>query len=186
MWTDAPITADLTAHLDHTSDEFKTIIQEQAVSTHATFRETGSFKFNTGHDVSKLYGALPESLREEITAESEVFARQYVSFRAKVEASIEQIFSQRLSKPLTNPDRKRLAEAEWNELAKSIRESNYTAFVNSNDPGSNNKYLREGWFEEALNQVKLIEEPGDITQYFRYAPHKDKDDSLVKSLCRSK
>ena len=66
----------------------------KAVSTHATFRETGSFKFNTGHDVSKLYGDLPESLREEITAESEVFARQYVSFRAKVEASIEQIFSQ--------------------------------------------------------------------------------------------
>ena len=27
-WTDDPITADLTAHLDHTSDEFKTIIQE--------------------------------------------------------------------------------------------------------------------------------------------------------------
>ena len=27
----------------------------KAVLTHATFRETGSFKFNTGHDVSKLY-----------------------------------------------------------------------------------------------------------------------------------
>ncbi len=27
----------------------------KAVSTHATFRETGSFKFNIGHDVSKLY-----------------------------------------------------------------------------------------------------------------------------------
>ena len=148
----------------------------KAVSTHATFRETGSFKFNTGHDVSKLYGALPESLREEISAESEVFARQYVSFRAKVEASIKQIFSQRLSQPLTNPDRKRLVEAEWNELAKSIRESNYTAFVNSNDPGVDDKYLHEGWFEGALNQVRLIEEPGDITQYFRYAPHEDKDE----------
>ena len=61
-------------------------------------------------------------------------------------------------------------------MAKSIRESNYTAFVNSNDPGVDNKYLREGWFEEALNQAKLIEEPGDITQYFRYAPHEDKDE----------
>ena len=148
----------------------------KAVSTHATFRETGSFKFNIGHDVSKLYRVLPESLREEIAAESEVFAKQYVLFRAKVEASIEQIFPQHPSQPLNNPDRKRLAEAEWNKLAKGIAESPYTAFVNSNDPGVGDKYLHEGWFEEALNQVKLIEEPGDITQYFRYAPHEDKDE----------
>ncbi len=55
-------------------------------------------------------------------------------------------------------------------------ESAYTAFVNSNDPGVGDKYLHEGWFKEALNQVKLIEEPGDITRYFRYAPHEDKDE----------
>ena len=68
------------------------------------------------------------------------------------------------------------SEAEWNELARRIKESTYTAFVNSNDPGVGNKYLHEGWLEEALNQVEFIEAPGDISQYFRYAPHKDKDE----------
>lgn len=145
----------------------------KAVSTHANFRESGSFMFNAGHDVSKLYGALPESLREEVTLESEVFAGQYLSFRASLEARINRMLR---PQPQTNPNRKGLTEAEWNELARNIREGTYTAFVNSNDPGMDEKYLHEGWFEEALSQVKLIEEPGDITQYFRYAPHEDKDE----------
>ena len=148
----------------------------KAVSTQASFREAGSFKFDAGHDVAKLYAALPDSLRDEMVVESEAFAKEYVAFRAKVEADIQRIFGRRFSSSDAQPNRKAQAEAEWNELARRIRESSYTAFVNSNDPGADNKYLHEGWLEEALNQVKLIEEPGDISQYFRYAPHKDKDE----------
>ena len=142
----------------------------KAVSTHATFRQTGTFRFNAGHDVAKLYEALPDSLRDEIAAESEVFATEYVAFRENVEADF-----QRHARPRVFPNKEH-AEAEWNELARRIRESPYTAFVNSNDPGSDDKYLHKGWFDEALNQVKLVEDPGDISQYFRYAPHKDKDE----------
>ena len=61
-------------------------------------------------------------------------------------------------------------------MAKRIRESNYTVFVNSNDPGADDKYLHEGWFKEALKQIKLITGPGDISQYFRYAPQRDRDE----------
>ncbi|MCY4596071.1 MAG: hypothetical protein OXC19_14900 [Bryobacterales bacterium] len=147
----------------------------KAVSTHASFRETRSFRFNAGHDVAKLYAALPDSLRDEIVAESEAFAKEYVAFRAKVEADVGQLFDQRLSPSDAQPNRKEQAEAEWNELARRINESSYTAFVGSNDPGQGNKYLHEGWLEEALSQVESIVEPGDISQYFRYAPHKDKD-----------
>ena len=57
-----------------------------------------------------------------------------------------------------------------------MKESTYTAFVNGTDPGVDDKYLHEGWLEKALNQVRLVEEPGDITQYFRYAPHEDEDE----------
>ena len=148
----------------------------KAVSTHASFRQTCSFKFNAGHDVAKLYAALPDSLRDEIAAESEVFAKEYVAFRANVEADILRIFGRRPSPQHFHPNRNEQAEAEWNELARRIRESTYTAFVNSNDPGIGNKYLHEGWLDEALDQVKLIGEPGDISQYFRYAPHEDKDE----------
>ena len=148
----------------------------KAVSTHASFRETGSFRFNAGHDVAKLYAALPDSLRDEIVVESEEFAKAYVAFRAEVEADIQRIDDRHLSSSDAQPNRKERAEAEWNELARRIKESAYTAFVNSNDPGADNKYLHEGWLEEALNQVKHIEDPGDISQYFRYAPHKDKDE----------
>ena len=147
----------------------------KAIMTHATFRQTGAFRFKAWHDVAKLYEALPDSLRNEIAAESEVFAKEYVAFRTKLEADIQRIFDQRASPPHDHPDRKEHAEAEWNELAERIRERPYTAFVNSNDPGVGNNYLHEGWFDEALNRVNLIEEPGDISQYFRYAPHRDKD-----------
>ena len=36
--------------------------------------------------------------------------------------------------------------------------------------------MHDGWFKEALDQTKLVEEPADISQYFRYAPQKDKDE----------
>lgn len=148
----------------------------KAVSTHASFRETGSFRFNAGHDVAKLHAALPDSLRDEIVVESEAFAKGYVAFRAEVEADIRRVLDQSFSPSDPQPNRTVQAEAEWNELARRIKESTYTAFVNSNDPGMGNKYLHEGWLKEALSQVKLIEGPGDISQYFRYAPHKDKDE----------
>ena len=148
----------------------------KAVSTHASFRQTRSFRFNAGHDVAKLYAALPDSLRDEIAAESEAFAKEYVAFRANVEADIRRILDRRPSPQHPHPNRKEQAEAEWDELARRIRESTYTAFVNSNDPGVDNKYLHEGWLDDALDQVKLIEEPGDISQYFRYAPHEDRDE----------
>lgn len=148
----------------------------KAVSTHATFRQAGSFRFNAGHDVARLYAALPDSLRDEIAAESDVFAKEYVAFRANVEADVQRIFERRSSSPAAHPNRKEQAEAEWNGLAKRIRESTYTAFVSSNDPGEGTRYLHDGWLGEALNQVKQIEEPGDISQYFRYAPHQEKDE----------
>ncbi len=168
-------------HLDRERVMMTTVILAvelclKAIATHATLGDRGCFKFSAGHDVVKLYEALPESLRDEIASESEVFAKEYVAFRAESEADIRRIFGRRTSQPQAHPKRKEQAETEWNELAKRIRESTYTAFVNSNDPGVGNKYLHEGWFQEALDQVKLIEGPGDISQYFRYAPHEDKDE----------
>ena len=148
----------------------------KAVSTHAFYRKKRTFRFNAEHDVAKLYADLPDPLRDEIVAESAAFAKEYVAFRAKVEADVGKIVDRRLSPSDAQPNRKEQAEAEWNELARRIKESTYTAFVGSNDPGQDNKYLHEGWLEEALSQVKLLAEPGDISQYFRYAPHKDKDE----------
>ena len=81
----------------------------KAVSTHASFRETDSFRFNAGHDVAKLYAALPDSLRDEIVAESEAFAKEYVAFRAKVEVDIRRIVDRHFS-PLD-------ARPNWKERA---------------------------------------------------------------------
>ena len=156
----------------------------KAVMTHASFREASRFKFSEGHDISKLYEALPDSLRDEIAAESIVFAKEYVAFRAQVEADFLRIMALP-SQPQGYPDAKQQAEADWDQMAKRIRESNYTAFVNSNDPGATDKHLPEGWFEEALDQMRLIEQPGDISQYFRYAPQEDKDElpiDLINSV----
>ena len=147
----------------------------KAIVTHASYRETNCFKFNADHNLSKLYDSLPPPLRQEITAESNAFAKDYVAFRRQVEADIQKIWASR-SRQQTTPNAIQQAKTEWNQIAKRIRESHYTAFVNSQDPGADDKYLHEGWFKEALDQIKLVEEPADISQYFRYAPQKDKDE----------
>ena len=146
----------------------------KAIMTHANFRETNCFKFNAGHNLRNLYYSLPCPLREEITENSNVFARDYVAFRTKVKADIDKIRTSRLQQ--ADPNTIKQAKKEWNQIAKRIRKSHYTAFVNSEDPGVDGKYLHEGWFKEALEETKLVEGSGDIIQYFRYAPYKDKDD----------
>ena len=150
----------------------------KAIMTHAAFRETCSFKFTAGHDVAKLYEALPDPLRAEIAAESKVFATDYLAFRTQVEADIEKLMGLNFSQPQPYPD----AKADWDEMAKRIRESNYTAFVNENDPGKTEKQLHEGWFQEALDSIRPIEAPYDISQYFRYAPQQDKDELPVELI----
>ena len=149
----------------------------KAIMTHAAFRETCCFKFAAGHDVAKLYEALPRPLRDEIAAESKVFATDYLAFRTQVETDIKKLMDRRFSQPLSSPNAKQ--QADWDQMAKRIRESNYTAFVNENDPGMTAKQLHQDWFQVALDSVRPIEAPHDISQYFRYAPRQDKDELPV-------
>ena len=100
----------------------------KAIMTHATFKETGYFKFSGGHDVVKLFEDLPDTLRDGITTESNVFAKEYVAFRTQIEEEIKEISDRRFSQT------KQEVHAEWDQIAERIRESPYTAFVNSNDP----------------------------------------------------
>ena len=148
----------------------------KAIAAHASFRVTNRFEFKPGHDIANLYGDLPAPLLYEIKAESRVFARDYLTFRKQVEADIQTVEARRFSPPQAYPDRKQRAEAEWNQMAKRTRESNYTAFVNSNDPGATEELLHEDWFEEALNHTMQIEGFGDIIEYLRYAPLGDTDE----------
>ena len=148
----------------------------KAIMTHATFSETGCFEFSAGHDVVKLFEGLPDALRDDITTESNVFAKEYVAFRTQIEEEIKEISARRFSQT------EQEAQAQWDQIAERIRESPYTAFVNSNDPGATEKELHEDWFKEALNSIRMIEDPQDISQYFRYAPQKDKDDLPVELI----
>ena len=154
----------------------------KAIMTHATFRETGCFKFASGHDVAKLYEALPDPIQDEIAAESTVFAKDYLAFRTQVETDIKKLMGRRFSQPQPSPDEKQQATADWEQMAKRIRESSYTAFVNENDPGKTEKQLHEGWFQEALDSVRPIEASYDISQYFRYAPQQDEDKLPVELI----
>ena len=147
----------------------------KAIVTHASYRETNFFKFNAGHNLSKLHDSLPPPLRQEITAESNAFAKDYLAFRTEVEADIRRIWASRLQQR-ADLNAIQQAKVEWNQITKRIREGHYTAFVNSQDPGADDKYLHEGWLNEALDQIKLVEGPADISQYFRYAPQEDKDE----------
>ena len=147
----------------------------KAVMTHAIYRETGSFQFSAGHDVVKLFEGLPDSLQEEVVTESKVFARDYLAFRMQVEDDIKDIFRRRPSGIMDVPTEQQ-AQTEWAQMTNRIRESTFTAFVNSNDPGTSEKQLHDDWFKEALDRIRMLEDPHDISQYFRYAPQKDRDE----------
>ena len=154
----------------------------KAAMTHATFSETGYFGFSAGHDIGKLFKSLPDSLQDEIVVESKVFAKDYLAFRKRIEEDTREISARRLSGPQSEQE----AQAEWNQIAEEwkriadrIRENTYTAFVNSNDPGSTEKQLPEDWFKEAIERIRTVEDPQDISQYFRYAPQKDRDELPV-------
>ena len=45
--------------------------------------------------------------------------------------------------------------------------------MNSNDPG---REIPEDWFEESPERIKMVKDANDISQNFRYAPVKDKDE----------
>ena len=151
----------------------------KATMTHATYSEKGRFEFGAGHNIGKLFEDLPPSLQDAIEVESKVFAKEYLGFRARVEEEIRGILDRRLSPPESGPIAKREAEEEWNRIAERIGQSSYTAFVNSNDPGKRKEQLHEDWFKEALEGIAMVEDFHDISQYFRYAPQKDKDDLPV-------
>ena len=144
----------------------------KSVMTHANYSETGIFKFSEGHDVVKLFKYLPDSLQEEMAAESKVFANKYPAFRNQVEAKVREIHARRPVRKLEIPSEQQ-AQQEWGEITDWIRENNYTAFVNSNDPG---REIPEDWFEEFLERIKMVKDAKNISQYFRYAPAKDKDE----------
>lgn len=146
----------------------------KAVMTHANFNVSGSFKFSAGHDIVKLFKGLPDSLRDEIETESKVFAEEYASFRNDVETDVRKILDQSgAPQHLNQGPTEREAKAEWEKITDRIKTSSYTAFVNSNDPGTK---MSEDWFEEALHQVRSVGDFHDISQYFRYAPQQDRDE----------
>ena len=150
----------------------------KAVSAHSSYRETGCFMFSHGHNVPELYDALPQSLREEFAAESKSFAKEYVNFRTQVESDIKEVqakWKEKIFSPKFEPQ----LRAIWYPLAKRIKESNYTAFVGSNDPGESDAELHEDWFEKTMNRMRSSGKEGEMSVYFRYAPRKHKDELPV-------
>ena len=144
----------------------------KAVMTHANYHMNGNFTFGEGHDVDELFEHLPDSLQEEMVAESKVFAIEYPAFRNQVEAEIEEIRARFPGRKLEIPNEQQ-AKEEWERITDRVRESKYTAFVNSNDPG---REIQEDWFEAALERIKEVKGTKSISLYFRYAPQKDRDE----------
>ena len=138
----------------------------KAVMTHARFRKCGEFTFDYGHDITELYGLLPESLQHEIASESEVFTGAYRAFREQAEADIQEIHS----RWWRNPGRRIASQADWARIAERIDNSDYIHFTNANDP-----VPYDGWFEKTLNRMR--EEKGLRSGiYPRYAPLEDVDE----------
>ena len=148
----------------------------KASLAHASYLQNQVFKFSAGHNIAKLYEGLPEPLRDEIVVESRAFANDYVEFRRQLDVDLARIRAFDSSLPRTPSITQQRSEADWEMMAQRIREGDYTAFVNSNDPSPQ---LGEGWFEDALDQTNQAEGFSDLIEYLRYAPLRDKDDLPV-------
>ena len=126
----------------------------KAVKTHAQYRETAVFSFNDGHNIKAIYDSLPEALRQEMLAESVVFAEEYEKYRVAVEGIMSKL--QRGHG---------LNVHVWKKIADAINRTAYTALMNANDPrcAGNIGCKPEDWFESAMEGL------GDTADH-RYSP----------------
>ena len=153
----------------------------KAMITHASYLETGRFEFPSGHTISDLYEELPAQLRDEISDESRVFADSYAAYRSQIESEV-RIFSDRHTEALLNAQVVRDERDRWESIAADLNDSDYTAFVNSNDPGMNLGERRDVWLSDALGRTGDAHGFGDAMQYYRYAPARDIDDLPIDPI----
>ena len=147
----------------------------KALATHASYRANGVFQFPAGHDIAKLYNALPYSLQEELIAASETFVESYAAYTHELEEKIEEVREIcKQNPPTVSGITQFKVRLEW--LAEWVDRNSYTMLLGSNDPGSSVKYLHSGWLTEAINQLKEIAGMGDVSSYFRYSSEKKYDD----------
>ena len=147
----------------------------KAVITHAGYLETGEFEFPSGHSISKLYQKLPEPLRDEITEESREFADSYASYRVRIENDVRAISDLHVE-ALGDAQAVRGEREHWEHFAARLNDSDYTAFVNSNDPGSSLNEQRDGWLDDAVEHIGREHGFSDELQRYRYAPAENTDE----------
>ncbi|MDE0497090.1 MAG: hypothetical protein OXH86_07040 [Acidimicrobiaceae bacterium] len=147
----------------------------KAMTTHAGYLETGRFEFPAGHRIPDLYHGLPDPLRDEIAQESRAFADSYASYRAGIESDV-RTMSDQLGNALSSARALRDERAQWEDVAARLNDSDYTAFLNSNDPGASLNARRDDWLDDALGHIGQTHGFGDELQYYRYAPAENTDD----------
>lgn len=147
----------------------------KAMITHAGHLETERFEFPSGHKITDLYRELPAQLRDEIAAESRVFADAYAEHRARIEHEVGVIWNGR-TEAVLGGQVVRAERDRWEAIADELNDSDYTVFVNSNDPGASLNQRRDDWFDHALDTFGQAHGFGDELQYYRYAPKKDADE----------
>ena len=124
----------------------------KAVRAHAEYRVGGTFMFEDGHDIGRVFDSLPQQLQDSIVDESRVFAREYGAFRSAVEADVRRL------------DKTPRTEWNWEEVGLRLEGTAYTAILGMNDPWSGT----EEWFGEAMNELRDL-------AYRRYSPDEGAD-----------
>ena len=153
----------------------------KAMITHANHLQAGRFEFPSGHTISDLYEELPAPLRDEITHESRVFADSYAAYRSQIESKVRAILDQH-TEALLNAQVVRDERNRWESIAADLNNSDYTAFLNSNDPGMNLDERRDVWLSDALGRIDDAHGLGDAMQYYRYAPARDIDELPIHPI----
>ena len=89
----------------------------KAVRAHAEYRDSGTFMFEDGHDIGRMFDSLPQPLQDSIVDESRGFAREYDAFRSAVEADVKRL------------DETPRTEWNWEEIGWRLEGTAYTAIL---------------------------------------------------------
>ena len=165
-------------HLDRERAVMTNVIQAielclKAIKTHAEYRERKKFTFDDGHDLDTIFHSLPQMLQREIRTASVTFAEHYANFRKTIENRISQLRERRMSSSVREPP----DVSAWNNISQGINMTNYTAFINANDPASVGSVdcKPEDWFDCAMKDI------GKLT-YHRYAPLRGRDEYPTRPI----
>ena len=125
----------------------------KAISTHASFREHGTWKFPKTHNMMWLWNGLPRGLQDDLRQASINFKKEYSAYRDTVRGILESATRQATGTiSMTNLKNDTYVQHDQ-KLAHACSKKPYSVFFNDNDQ-LNVEDLSDDWLLESMDKIR--------------------------------